>query len=131
MPLYMTQFAYTSDAWAALAKNPQNREEVLRALVEKLGGRLLTFYYAFGEYDGMFITEMPDETTIAAAVLAAISPGHVKAIETTVLLTTEQTLKAMREAGTQSYQAPRPWVPIESGRARRAERVILSGPGFA
>ena len=107
MPHYMTQFAYTSDAWAALAKNPQNREEVLRSLVEKLGGRLLAFYYAFGEYDGMFITEMPDETTEAAAVLAAISPGHVKAMKTTVLLTTEQTLKAMREAGTQSYQAPR------------------------
>ena len=107
MPLYMTQFAYTSDAWAALAKNPQNREEVLRALVEKLGGRLLTFYYAFGEYDGMFITEMPDETTAAAAVLAAISPGHLKGIKTTVLLTTEKAMEAMRKASTQSYQAPR------------------------
>jgi uncharacterized protein with GYD domain len=107
MPHYMTQFAYTSDAWAALAKNPQNREEVLRALVEKLGGRLLAFYYAFGEYDGVFITEMPDETTVTAAVVAAISPGHVKAIKTTVLLTTEQTLEAMRKAGAQSYQAPR------------------------
>ena len=68
---------------------------------------MLTFYYAFGKYDGVFITEMPDETTVAAAVLAAISPSHVKAIKTTVLLTTEQTLKAMREAGKQSYQAPR------------------------
>ena len=107
MPHYMTQFAYTSDAWASLAKNPQNREEVLRALVEKLGGRLLSFYYAFGEYDGVFITEMPDETTIAAAVLAAISPGHLKVIKTTVLLTTERALEAMRKASTQSYQAPR------------------------
>ena len=107
MPHYMTQFAYTSDAWAALAKNPQNREEVLRSLVEKLGGRLLAFYYAFGEYDGVFITEMRDETTIATVALAAISPGHLKAIKTTVLLTTEQALKAMREAGTQSYPGPR------------------------
>ena len=107
MPHYMTQFTYTTEAWAALAKNPENREEVLRSLVEKLGGRLLVFYYTFGEYDGVFITEMPDETTVAATVLAVISPGHVKAIKTTVLLTTEQTLKAMREAGKQSYQAPR------------------------
>jgi uncharacterized protein with GYD domain len=107
MPLYMTQFAYTSDAWAALTKNPQNREEVFRSHVEKLGGRLLAFYYAFGEYDGVFITEMLDETTLAAAILAAISAGHTKAIKTTVLLTTEQAMKAMGEAGTQSYQAPR------------------------
>ena len=107
MPHYMTQYAYTPDAWAALTKNPQNREEVFRALVEKLGGRLLSFYYAFGEYDGVIITEMPDETTVVAALLAVISPGHVKAIKTTVLLTTEQTLKGMREAGKQSYEAPR------------------------
>ena len=49
MPHYMTQFSYTTEAWAALAKDPQNREEVLRSLVEKLAGRLLAFYYAFGE----------------------------------------------------------------------------------
>jgi uncharacterized protein with GYD domain len=106
MPLYMTQFAYTSEAWAALVKNPQNREEILQALIEKLGGRLVSFYYAFGEYDGVFVSEMPDETTVTAAVLAAISPGHVKAVKTTVLLTTQQTMEAMRKAGTQSYQAP-------------------------
>jgi len=106
MPLYMTQFAYTSDAWAALVKKPQNREEVLRALIEKLGGRMVSFYYAFGEYDGMFVSEMPDETTVTAAILAAVSPGHVKAVKTTVLLTTEQTMEAMRKAGAQSYQAP-------------------------
>jgi uncharacterized protein with GYD domain len=106
MPLYMTQFAYTSDTWAALVKKPQNREEVLRALIEKLGGRLVSFYYAFGEYDGVFVSEMPDETAVTAAVLAAISPGHVKAVKTTVLMTTEQTMEAMRKAGTQKYQAP-------------------------
>src|SRR5260370_41211245 len=104
MPLYMTQFAYTSEAWAALVKNPQNREEVLRALIEKLGGRLVTFYYAFGEYDGVFVSEVPDETTVTAAILAAISPGHVKAVKTTVLLTTAQAMEAMRKAGTTSYQ---------------------------
>jgi len=106
MPLYMTQFAYTSEAWAALVKKPQNREEVLRALIEKLGGRMVSFYYAFGEYDGVFVSEMPDETTVTAAVLAAISPGHLKAVKTTVLLTTEQTMEAMRKAGAQKYHAP-------------------------
>ncbi len=107
MPLYMSQFAYTSDAWSALVKNPQNREDVLRALIEKLGGRLVSFYYCFGEYDGVFISEMPDETTVTAAILAAVSPGHVKAIKTTILLTTAQTMEAMRKAGAQTYQGPR------------------------
>ena len=106
MPHYLQQVAYSTEGWAALVKKPQNREEVLRALIEKLGGRLVSFYYAFGEYDGVFVSEMPDETTVTAAVLAAISPGHVKAVKTTVLLTTEQTMEAMHKAGAQKYQAP-------------------------
>jgi len=30
MALYMAQFAYTAEAWAALAKNPQDRSIPLR-----------------------------------------------------------------------------------------------------
>jgi len=107
MPLYMTHFAYTPEAWAVLTKNPQNREEGLRTLIEKLGGRLVSFYYCFGEYDGVFVSEMPDETTATAAVLASVSPGHVKAVRTTVLLTTRQAMEAMRKAGGQTYEGPK------------------------
>src|SRR2546430_17329236 len=98
----MTQFAYTPQAWAALTKKPENREEIFRGLVQKLGGRLVSFYNCFGEYDGVAIFEAPDETTAAAAALAAVSPGHLKAFKTTTLITTEQTMEAMRKAGAQT-----------------------------
>ena len=106
MPLYMTQFAYTPQAWAALTKKPENREEIFRGLVQKLGGRLVSFYNCFGEYDGVIVYEAPDETTAAATILAAVAPGHLKAIKTTTLMTTEQMMEAMRKAGTQMYRAP-------------------------
>ena len=106
MPLYMTEVAYTPQAWAALTKKPENREEVFRGLLQKLGGRLVSFYNCFGEYDVVAIYEAPDETTAAAAILAAVSPGHVKATKTTTLMTTEQTMEAMRKAGAQTYRAP-------------------------
>ena len=64
-------------------QNPEDRSEVLGGLLENMGGRLLSFYYSFGEYDGVFIWEAPDEGTAATTVLAALSPGHVKAIKTT------------------------------------------------
>lgn len=32
MGTYMTQFSYTSQAWAALIKNPEDRAEALRGL---------------------------------------------------------------------------------------------------
>ena len=72
MPLYMTQFAYTPQAWAALTKKPENREDALRALMEKFGSRLVSFYNCFGEYDGVVIYEAPDETTAAAASEATL-----------------------------------------------------------
>jgi uncharacterized protein with GYD domain len=102
----MTQFAYTREAWGALSKKPENREEVLGALLQKMGCRMVSFYYSFGDYDGVFIYEAPDETTAAAAILAAVAPGHVRAVKTTTLLRTDQTLEALRKAGAQSYRAP-------------------------
>jgi hypothetical protein len=49
MPLYMTQFAYTSEAWAALTQNPENRGEAIANLAQSMGGRMLSFYNSFGE----------------------------------------------------------------------------------
>ena len=62
MPLYMTQFAYTSEAWKALVKKPEDRGKVFGELIEKMGGSLVSMYYCMGEYDGMVIYEAPDET---------------------------------------------------------------------
>lgn len=104
---FMTQFSYTTEAWANLVKNPADRTEPVKALAEKMGGRLLGMYYCFGEYDGIIIYESPDEASAAGAVLAATAPGHLKAIKTTVLLTIEQTMEAMRKAGTIVYPAPK------------------------
>jgi uncharacterized protein with GYD domain len=102
----MSQFAYTPEAWAALAKNPQDRRQPINALAQKLGCRILNVYYAFGEYDGLVISEAPDEKAAAALAIAAVTPGHVKAIKTTTLLTVEDAMDAMRRAGAAGYSGP-------------------------
>lgn len=106
MARYMSQFAYTSDAWATLVQNPQNRADAVGQLAEKFGARLIDLYYAFGDYDGVIITEAPDDVTVTAMILAAIAPGHVKSIKTTRLLTVEEAMEAMRRAGDADYRAP-------------------------
>ncbi|MDQ3699681.1 MAG: GYD domain-containing protein [Chloroflexota bacterium] len=106
MPMYMTQFAYTPEAWAALVKHPEDRSKVLGRLLEEFGGRLICFYYAFSEYDGVFIFEAPDETTATAALLAVVAPGHDKSIRTTALLTVEQAVEGMRRANGVRYRPP-------------------------
>ena len=106
MALYMVQFAYTAEAWAALAKNPQDRSIPVREAGEKLGGRLVGFYYCFGEYDGVVLSEAPDDNTALATSIMAVTPGHIKAIKTTKLFTVEETMEAMRKAGSLAFQGP-------------------------
>jgi uncharacterized protein with GYD domain len=106
MALYMVQFAYTAEAWATLTKKPQDRSEPLKQATQKLGGRLVGLYYCFGEYDGVALIDIPDDAAAMATSLAAVSPGHIKAIRTTKLFTVEETMEAMRKAGSLGYPGP-------------------------
>ena len=106
MPLYMTQFAYTPEAWAALVDNPEDRSAAVRELVEAMGGRLLSWYLSFGEYDGVLIYEAPDNAAAGATSLAAASRGHLRALKTTPLFTAEESMEVMRRAGGTSFRAP-------------------------
>ena len=106
MPLYMVQFAYTPEALATMTKNPQDRSVPSQELIEKLGGRMIGFYFCFGEYDGVAIYEAPDDTTASAISMLAASPGHLKASHTTRLFTPQETMEAMRKAASITFQGP-------------------------
>ncbi len=66
-----------------------SRRAVVGELVNSLGGIVEAFYYAFGETDLFIITDMPDNTSMAAAALLASASGGVT-VKTTVLLTPEE-----------------------------------------
>jgi uncharacterized protein with GYD domain len=106
MPYYLAQASYTHEAWTTLLKNPQNRTDGVRALVEGLGGTFHGLYYAFGAHDIMCLFEAPDDQTAAAVSLSLSAPGHLKDIKTTVLLTPEELTTVLGKAGAQTYQAP-------------------------
>jgi uncharacterized protein with GYD domain len=106
MPIYMYQGSYTSDAWKAQVKNPLNRIEQVRPMIEGQGGRILGAYYAFGEYDLVLILEAPDNVSMSALALAAAAGGAIKASKTTVLLSIEEGIEAMGRAGGAGYRPP-------------------------
>ena len=114
MPLYMTQFAYTPEAWKALVKKPEDRGKVFGELIKKMGGRLISMYYCMGEYDGLVIYEAPDETTAVATILSAIAPGHLRETKTTVVLSVENAMVAMHKAKAEAYPGPKLWSPLPS-----------------
>ena len=104
MPRYMLQVAYTPDAWAALVKTPQDRVEAVRPAVRKLGGKIETAYFAFGDYDLIAIVNMPDNVSVAAFSIAASAGGSVAAIKTTPLMTIREGMQAMRKAKRAGYE---------------------------
>ncbi len=106
MALYMVQGAYTAEALAAMAKNPQDRSVPVRELVQKAGGQFIGLYYCFGEYDVVLLFDVPDDMTASAIALAAVSPGHLKSYKTTRLFTVEETMEAMHKAGSLAFQGP-------------------------
>jgi len=106
MPLYLSRFSYTPEAWARLAKNPEDRRDAAKAYIESVGGKLHGFWYAFGSHDGYNLWEAPDNVSMAAVALAISGGGALSSLETTTLLTVEDTIDALGKAGQIQYKAP-------------------------
>jgi uncharacterized protein with GYD domain len=106
MASYLLEVAYTPQAWAALVKNPQDRTEVLRPVLQKLGGSFQSAYLAFGDYDIIAVLEVPDNIDAAAFSIAAAAGGAIKAIKTTPLMSIADGIKAMQKAGRIGYVSP-------------------------
>jgi len=67
MPMFMAQFAYTPEAWAALIHAPQDRAAASDTLLRHFGGRLIGLYYTPGaEYEGFALFDAPDDAAAAA-----------------------------------------------------------------
>ena len=106
MPQYLGRFSYSRDAVRALVERPQDREAAARETVEALGGRLLGVWFSFGEFDGAFVVEMPDNATAASLAMIVGSSGAMSRFETTQLLGMDEAQEAMRKAAAASYRAP-------------------------
>jgi uncharacterized protein with GYD domain len=106
MPVYLMRFSYTPETWSRLIQNPEDRRDAARAYMEEVGGALHGFWYGFGEYDGYAILEAPDNVAAAGAVLAIAAGGALSSVETTVLMTVEDTLEALAKSKSIAYRRP-------------------------
>jgi len=98
MPKYLLQVSYTAEGAKGLQKDGgTKRRKAAQGLVESLGGKLETFYFAFGDCDVIAIADMPDSVSAAAASVALATSGAVSN-KTTVLVTPEE----MDQAATRS-----------------------------
>ena len=106
MPLYLSKFSYTPETWARLTSNPEDLRKAAQAYIESVVGKLHGFWYAFGSHDGYNLWEAPDNVSMAAVALAISGGGALSSFDTTVLLTVDETLEALRKAEQIKYRPP-------------------------
>jgi uncharacterized protein with GYD domain len=106
MPLYLGRFSYTTDSVKALLANPHDRAKAASEAAETIGAKMLGFWWALGEFDGVFLLEAPDNMTAAALSMLVGGSGALSRLETTVLLSMEEGNDALRKAADAAYRTP-------------------------
>ena len=104
MPKYLLEVSYTADGSKGLLRDGgSKRRSAARTLVESLGGKLESLYFAFGSTDVFAIADLPDNAAAAAASMTLASSGATTS-KVTVLLTPEDVDQAVKK--TPSYTPP-------------------------
>lgn len=98
MTIYITQGRYTREAIKGMVVKPEDRAEALSRHVARAGGRLVSYYMTFGEYDFLTIIEAPGETQMAAILLAAAGSGGVSDLRTTLAMSSVEAKGAFAAA---------------------------------
>ncbi len=87
MGKYMFQARYTSEgAKGVLAAGGTARRNAVEKALAGVGGKLESFYFAFGGVDAFVVAELPDDVSAAAMAMAVGASGS-SGVNTVKLLT--------------------------------------------
>ena len=104
MAKYMFEAKYSVEGAKGIAKDGGTaRRAAVEKSVASAGGRVETFYFAFGGSDAIVICDFPDNVS-AAAMAMAVNQSGAASTSTVVLLTPEEMDAACKK--TVSYSPP-------------------------
>jgi uncharacterized protein with GYD domain len=104
MTKFLIKASYTSDGIKGLLKvGGTNRKQTVEKMIADMGGKLESFYFAFGDHDVYVISELPDTASAAALALTINASGSVS-VSTTVLIDPADVDKATKLSV--NYHAP-------------------------
>ena len=104
MAKFLIKANYIGEGVKGLLKDGgTSRRAAVDKLLESVGGKVESFYYAFGDTDAYVIVDVPDNVTAAAVALTVGASGAVN-LNTTVLMTPEEVDQAAKKSPV--YRAP-------------------------
>jgi uncharacterized protein with GYD domain len=90
MPKYLLEVNYTLDGVrGVVAKGGSARKAAASAAAKSVGGKVDSFYFAFGGTDVFVIADLPDNESAAALALNVTAGGGAQ-VRTVVLLTPDE-----------------------------------------
>lgn len=106
MPKYLMHGSYTLEGVRGLLKEGgSSRRAHFQQIIENLGGKVESFYFAFGMDDTYGIVDLPDNVSSAAISLALNAGGGIRE-SVIVLITPEEVDQATKKAASVKYRAP-------------------------
>jgi uncharacterized protein with GYD domain len=104
MAKYLFQVSYTAQGAKGLLKGGgSKRRAAAEQAAKSVGGRIESFYFAFGDADAFVVADMPDHASASAVSLAVGASGGAHC-RTVVLMTPEEVDQASKKPMT--YTAP-------------------------
>ena len=79
MPAYVSLFNFTDQGIKAV-KDTVNRAQLVKQASEAAGGRVIGVWWLMGQYDGILISEAPDEETATRLLISSGMQGNVRTI---------------------------------------------------
>ena len=113
--IFITQGRFTRDAMTGMAERPEDRATAVAKLAKATGGKLLAYYFTFGEYDFLSVFEGEDPQKMASALIVAAASGGVTDLKTTIGITLADAKKAF--AGAKDVIGNAFWWPGRSSTA--------------
>jgi uncharacterized protein with GYD domain len=90
MPKFLFQASYTQAGVKGVqSAGGSSRRDAVAKLAEGMGGKLESFYFAFGDTDAYVIVDLADTEAATAVALAVNASGGVT-VTTVMLLTPEE-----------------------------------------
>lgn len=104
MTKYMLRVNYTADGAKGLIQDGgSKRRAAAQKAAESVGGRVESFYFAFGDTDAFVIADLPDAAS-ATAIALTVSASGGATVQTSVLMAPEEVDAAAKKSPL--YTAP-------------------------
>lgn len=104
MPKFMIKASYTAEGARGLLKEGgTGRRASIQKLMDNIGGKIESFYFAYGEADAYVIADVPSAAAGLGISIAANATGAIR-ISTIPLITPEEMDAACKTAP--AYRAP-------------------------